>query len=90
MNEKKMYLYRLADFLCSNGMTMSGEELANHLNRNKILTSYGTKFVGGQGTYKLISETYKLLNERLSLPIEADKIAKAFVTNDGSYAYKNK
>jgi hypothetical protein len=50
MNEKKIYIWRLATFLHANSMLMSGEELAEHLNRNKFLTSYGTEYEGERGT----------------------------------------
>lgn len=86
MNKKKTYLWKLAIFLQSNEMIMSGEELAEHLNRNKFLTSYGTEYEGGRGTYKLISETYHWLKD-LGLQNEADKIAKVFVKPDGTFAY---
>jgi hypothetical protein len=87
MNAKKFYVWKLADFLERNGMRMSGEELAEHLNRNKFLTSYGETYEGGRGTYKLIRETWSWLNE-IGLPDEAEKVAKAFVKPDGSYAYQ--
>jgi hypothetical protein len=86
MNQKKAYIWKLAIFLESNGMIMSGEELAEHFNRNNFLTSYGTEYKGGRGTYKLISETYHWLKD-LGLQKEADKIAKVFVKPDGSFAY---
>ena len=86
MNQKKAYIWKLAIFLASNGMIMSGEELAEHFNRNNFLTSYGTEYKGGRGTYKLISETYHWLKD-LGLQKEADKIAKVFVKPDGSFAY---
>ena len=86
MNQKKAYIWKLAIFLESNGMIMSGEELAEHFNRNNFITSYGTEYKGGRGTYKLISETYHWLKD-LGLQKEADKIAKVFVKPDGSFAY---
>ena len=86
MNQKKTYIWKLAIFLASNGMKMSGEELAEHLNRNNFLTSYGTEYQGGRGTYKLISETYNWLKD-LGLQNEADKIAEAFVKANGDFAY---
>jgi len=87
MNEKKNYIWQLAAFLDNYGMKMSGEELADHLNRNKFLTSYGTEYQGGRGTYKLIQETYNWVQNELHLTDEADKIAKVFVKADGTYAY---
>ena len=86
MNQKKAYIWKLAIFLASNGMKMSGEELAEHLNRNNFLTSYGAEYQGGRGTYKLISETYHWLKD-LGLQGEADKIAEAFVKPNGDFAY---
>lgn len=87
MNNKKTYLWKLAIFLTSNKMVMSGEELAGHLNRNGFLTSYGTEYEGGRGTYKLISETYHWLRS-LDLINEAQKVAEAYVKPDGSFAYE--
>lgn len=88
MNDKKLYIWKLATFLHSQSMVMSGEELAEHLNRNDFLTSYGTEYQGGRGTYRLIKETWKWLNDSLGLSNEADYVAKAFVTADGGYAYE--
>ena len=48
MNKKKLYVWHLASFLRYHGMTMSGDELAGHLNRNKFLTSYGAAYEGGR------------------------------------------
>lgn len=69
-------------------MTMSAEELADHLNRNNFLTSYGTEYQGGRGTYKLIKETWDWLQNGLKLPNEAKKVATAYVKPDGTYAYE--
>lgn len=88
MNEKKLYIYKLADFLTQYKMRMSGEELAAHLNRNEFLTSYGTEYQGGRGTYKLIRETYQWLKHDLNLPTEASKVAGAYVKSNGDYAYE--
>ena len=88
MNTKKHYVWQLASFLHSFGMTMSGEELAEHLNRNNFLTSYGSEYQGGRGTYTLIRETWKWVQNDLGLPNEARKIAESFVKPDGSFAYE--
>jgi hypothetical protein len=88
MNDKKMYVWKLATFLHANSKVMSGEELAEHLNRNQFLTSYGTEFQGGKGTYKLISATWHWLNDDLDLPEEAKHVALAYVKPDGNYAYE--
>jgi hypothetical protein len=88
MNEKKNYIWQLASFLYNYRMTMSGEELAEHLNRNNFLTSYGTEYQGGRGTYTLIRETWNWIEIDLKLPNEAKKVAESFVKPDGSYAYE--
>ncbi|MCC7302336.1 MAG: hypothetical protein IT233_06820 [Bacteroidia bacterium] len=88
MNKKKLYVWQLATFLSNHNMRMSGEELADHLNRNNFLTNYGTEYQGGRGTYTLIRETWNWLQHDLQLPDQAEKIADAFVKPDGSYAYK--
>ncbi len=65
---------------------MSGSELADHLNRNNIQTNYGTDYAGKRGIYNLVSATYHELvaHGRQS---DTDKVALAFVKEDGSYAY---
>lgn len=88
MNQKKLYIWRLASFLHQNDKRMSGEELANHLNRNNFLTGYGEQYQGGRGTYTLIRETWHWVNNELGLEDEAAKIAASFVKSDGSYAYE--
>jgi len=88
MNAKKVYIWKLADFLAQHSMRMSGDELADHLNCNKFLTGYGTAYEGGRGTYKLIHETWRWLHDELGLDDEAMKVAEAYVKADGSYAYE--
>ena len=85
--DKKEYIKRLAIFLVDNGTTMSGEDLAKHLNWNNFKTSYGSEYQGGRGTYTLIHATYDWLvsNEK---QIDANKVAIAFQKPDGAYAYK--
>ncbi len=87
MNKKKYYIWQLASFLASHNMKMSAEELADHLNRNKILTNYGSEYQGGRGTFKLIKETWDWLQNEIQLPDEASKVASTFVKSDGTYAY---
>jgi hypothetical protein len=55
---KKECIGHLAKVLDSNNTTMTGENLANHLNEIGFKTSYGTEYEGGRGTNKLISDTY--------------------------------
>ena len=87
MNKKRFYIWRLAAFLSQYRMKMSGEELAEHLNRNSLLTGYGEEYGGKRGTYRLISETHRWVQEDLGLPEEGEKIAEAFTLPDGRYAY---
>jgi hypothetical protein len=87
MNQKKYYIWQLASFLFNHKMYMSGEELAEHLNRNDFLTSYGTEYQGGRGTYTLIRETYNWLNNDLHLTEEASKVAEVFVKPNGDHAW---
>lgn len=87
INEKKLYIWKLAEFLYSNNMVMSGSELAEHLNRNNFLTSYGSEFKGKRGVFTLIQYTYDWLDE-LKLKQEAEKVARAFVNEKGEYAYE--
>jgi hypothetical protein len=87
MNKKKLYIWHLAAFLNQHGKTMSGEELADHLNRNGFVTSYGTEYSGGRGTYTLIKATWSWLHNDLGLKGESEHVANAFVKPDGSYAY---
>lgn len=88
MNQKKLYVWRLGAFLSENSMQMSGEELAAHLNRNAFLTGSGAEYEGKRGTYTLIRETYRWVEQHLELPAEAAKVAQAFVRPDGGYAYE--
>ena len=86
MSPKKTFIKDLANHLVSTGTVMSGPELANHLNRNNIQTDSGTTYAGTQGTYALVKATYNELMKNGD-SINADKIALAFVKEDGTYAY---
>ncbi|MCD4654768.1 hypothetical protein K8T06_12650 [bacterium] len=84
MNKKKLYIWKLAEFLHRHEMRMSGDELATHLNRNSFLTSYRTTYAGGRGTYKLLKETWSWIHNDLGLEDDARFIAEAFVKANGS------
>ena len=88
MNQKKLYVWRLASFLHQHDKTMSGDELAAHLNRNNFLTGYGEEYQGGRGTYTLIREAWRWVHDELALEDEATKIAESFVKADGTFAYE--
>jgi hypothetical protein len=85
-NEKKMYLVKLAEFLVNNGTTMSGSELVDHFNRNKILTSLGTEYCHSRGIYRLLAETYVWL-ESMGIDSITNKFLKAFVDGNGEYPW---
>lgn len=87
MQNKKEYIKDLAAFLYDNKKVMSAGELAEHLNRNNFTTIAGTKFEGGMGTFKLISSVYKWASETYGADA-AEKVARAFVTSKGDYAYE--
>lgn len=84
--DKKEYIRRLAIFLVKNNTTMTGENLAEHLNWNEFLTNYGTEYQGGRGTYTLIHATYDWLVS-IGEEDDADKVALAFKKPDGTFAY---
>jgi hypothetical protein len=86
-SETRGYVWRLARFLVEQSKVMSGRELAEHLNRNGVRTTYGERYAGGRGIYTLVRETYKWL-ERMALQEDADKVAASFVKEDGTYAYE--
>lgn len=86
-NEKFLYIWRLSRFLYENGKTMSGEELAMHLNRNEFKTSYGTEYEGGRGTYRLVAAVWEWLQNDLKLSEEAKMVASSFVNSENLYAF---
>jgi hypothetical protein len=88
MNQKKLYVWRLATFLHSHGMVMSAAELAEHLNRNNFRTGYDTEFSPlGRGPYNIIRATWHWLNDDLRLEDEARNVALAYVKPDGTHAW---
>ncbi len=66
--------------------TMTGGSLAVILNRNGHITSYGTPYQGGRGTYRLIRLTYDWCQRNGDL-MGAEMVAKSFVNARGRYAY---
>jgi hypothetical protein len=86
----KAYVWRLARFLAEQGKVMSVPvpELAEHLNRNGMRTTYGERYVGGRGVYTLVRQTYNWLADGMHLQEEAEKVAVSFVKDDGTYAYE--
>lgn len=88
MERKKQHIWELAKSVIGKDTHMSGKELADDLNMNGYLTSYGEAYKGGRGTYALIRATYHWLESDQHLPEEAGQVALAFVKADGAYAYK--
>lgn len=88
MSRKKLYIWRLAQFLSLNEKKMSVTELADHLNRNGFRTTYGEQYAGARGTLRLISMTYQWVDTELGLGgDEATPVAVSFIKKDGTYAY---
>jgi hypothetical protein len=87
MDKKKKYILKLATTLHSQGKKMTGQKLADNLNKNNFLTSYGTKYQGGRGTYKLIRETWNCLENKLNQTQDAKIVAETFVKANGAFAY---
>jgi hypothetical protein len=86
MNEKKEYLVKLGDFLTTNNKSMSGHQLADHLNHNNILTENGEEYKGGRGIYVLIDKTNETL-ENLGRDNDAENVKYAFVNEDDEYIW---
>ena len=84
--DNKEYIRKLGRFLVENGKTMNVPNLAEHLNWNKIKTSYGKEYSGKRGTYTLIHATYDWLMS-IGEHEDADKVAEAFRKPDNTYAY---
>ena len=72
-----------------NRLIMSGKELQLLLNMNHILTQYGTDYAesGGRGVHKLISSVWKYYYDKKDYQT-AYNIARAFVNQNGEYAYE--
>jgi hypothetical protein len=66
--------------------TLPVPDLANLLNRFGCRTISGAPYLGGRGTYALISKTYRslILDGR---PQDAAIVARAFTKPNGQYAY---
>jgi hypothetical protein len=84
--DTKEYIRKLAIFLDANETKMSGDELADHLNRNNFQTSYGSKYEGKRGTYTLIRATFDWLTNDGQIG-EANIVADVFVLPTGEKAY---
>jgi hypothetical protein len=87
--DKKEFIRRLANSLVANSKTITGIELANHLNLNNYKTNTGSLYEGKRGTYRLVTATYDWL-DAFGLQNEANNVALAFKKPNGEYAYNKK
>lgn len=78
----------LAKLLVSNDMVMSGQELQQIFNFNKIKTSYGLNYGqdGGRGIHKVLSSAWKYYYTKGDVQT-ALNIARAFTGKYGEYTY---
>lgn len=86
---KRIFIAELASVLMKNRLVMSGQELQLLLNMNHILTQYGTEYAesGGRGVHKLISSVWNYYYDKKDFQT-AYNIARAFVSQNGEYAYE--
>ena len=88
---KRIFIADLAKVLVEHKMIMSGNELRELFNQNKINTSYGTPYSntpsGNRGIHKVISSTWKYY-ESIGDHQTAYNIARAFVNQYNAYAYE--
>ena len=85
---KRKFIADLAETLMKNRMVMSGQQLQTLLNMNNILTSNGYDYAenGGRGVHGLISKVWAYYYKKKEFQI-AYNIARAFVNQNGDYAY---
>ena len=85
---KRKFIADLAETLMKNRMVMSGQQLQTLLNMNNILTSHGYDYAenGGRGVHGLISKVWAYYYKKKEFQI-AYNIARAFVNQNGDYAY---
>jgi hypothetical protein len=70
----------------TNGLHMTGPELASYLNWAGHRTDGGQFYLGMRGIYRLVSMTCKWLHDQGRLADE-DRVAQTFVTPDGRHAW---
>lgn len=87
MSDVKETLAKLAGFLVDNDKHMSGEELADYLNRNDYKTTRGEEYKGGRGTFKLLSSLYDTFKKE-GRDEDAHNVARAFTKDNDDYAYE--
>ena len=88
MDYKRKFVAELAKTLVLNDCVMSGQDLQRIFNRNSIFTTYGCEYSdnGGRGIHGTIASIWKYYHDMNDYQT-AYFIARAFVKQDGSYAY---
>lgn len=86
---KRAFVAKLAKFLVDNNVVMSGQELQELFNRNKIRTQYGTKYSteGGRGIHRVVSNIWSYYYHKGDYQT-AYNISRAFVDKYNRYAYE--
>lgn len=87
--DKYRMIAGLVGFLNNNGLIIHGETLAELLNTNGILTSYGTAYSGGRGVYHLIENAYNYFSNSNDMETAA-LIAETITNRYGEYAWAKK
>lgn len=89
MEYKRKFIASLAEFLIENNSVMTGQELQTLFNRNGIKTNWGGEYSenGGRGIHNLITQVWNYYHERQEYQT-AYNIARAFVNQNGEYAYE--
>ena len=90
MEYKRQIIATLAHFLVENNLVMSGKELQYLFNQNGIPTTYGTPYGehGERGIYTVIRNVWNYYHDTKNDFQTAYNIARAFVNQDGEYAYE--
>lgn len=88
IDAKYLIIAQLAQTLMSTHTLMSGKQLADILNLNKIKTQNGSPYSdnGGRGIHKLISNAWKYYYDRKKFQT-AYNISRSFVNQNGDYAW---
>ena len=87
-HKNKEVIIRIAAMLKKQNASISVSMLARILNEAGCRTSYGARYSGGRGTYKLVKTTWQYCQNGLKCPDLADQVALAFRKPDGQYAYE--
>ena len=89
MSFKRVFLADLAASLMKNNLVMSGQELQKLFNMNSVLTLNGYAYSeeGGRGIHKLITKVWEYYYYEKKDYQTAYNISRAFVNQNGEYAW---